>query len=126
MILISSIIALEIDDESNDNSYDSTIIKNSIKATYIEDDRIEVKLFNSKYTSLVSSLIIDGVLMLTISDTILFNLSGIHKVVIIFNKNLNSTAQMFEFCSKLTEVDLSKLETKNIENTEEMFLIARV
>ena len=116
MILISFLIALNIKPiEPNPEKI------NSIRAVYSEDDRVEVKLFNDKYIDSISSIKADGVLLEKVTNTFLFNLSGTHKVELIFKKELNSTAQMFEYCPRLSEVDLSNFESKSLISMEEMF-----
>ena len=120
MITISFMIALSLD-KKDSNKPKKEKKKNYIFAKYNEEDRAEVKLINSKYINFISSIRLDDIEIPNISNTILFNLSGLHKVEIFFKKGLNSTSQMFEYCPKLTEIDLSNLETKNLKNMDEMF-----
>ena len=68
MILISFLIALKLEENSNDsNNSNNSIIPenkpNSIYAIYNQEDGDEVRLFNLKYTDLVDSIKVDGILL---------------------------------------------------------------
>ena len=103
-----------------DNDQDKNLT-NYISAKYeIAEGNNEIILFNEKYLDSISLMLIDNK-RANITNKYKFTGIGEHNITIEFNKNLESTEDMFKYCNNLKEIFFSKFKTENIENMSGMF-----
>ena len=104
---------------SNKNPSENNNINLFLK--FKPDVGAETLLFNQKLVYLISSMKIDEQKISNVTNVYIFNSTDEHIVEIQLKENLDDMSQLFKECVKLSEVDLSNVDTKNVKNMSEMF-----
>ena len=121
-VLLTIIIVFLISSNlGNSNKNPSKTNNLNLVLKYKPDAETETLLFNSKLINLISSMKIDDQKVINITNVYSFNSTDEHTVEIKLKDYLVDMSQLFKECLKLTEVDLTNLETKNVNNISEMF-----
>ena len=123
VLLIIIIVFLISSNLGNSNKNDSKNKNLDLFLKYKPDIETETLLFNQKLVNLISTMKIDDQKVLNITNAYSFNSSNEHIVEIRLKDYLVDMSQLFKDCVKLTEVDLSNLETKNVNNIQKCFII---
>ena len=127
-IILSSLIAIAliaiiIYFATKDNNKEEEIKKNNTLELiyYTTEEDEELTLFSSHILTHISSLQIDGTQKEVISHYYIFNTVGEHRIKIQFKTNLVSLSELFKYNTNLIQADFSDIETKNINDTSDMF-----
>ena len=95
---------------------------NTLKlAYYTKEEGTELTLFSPSILPNILSIEIDGKIKEEINNYYVFNSPGEHKVIIHLKKNLISLSNLFNINTYLIEADFSDVETKNVNDTSNMF-----
>ena len=122
ILIIIALILIILKGKKDDN--EKKWNKNLIIAKY--ENKIEnssINFFNNKYNNVsefIDTMKLNGELINN-TRTYIFNSTGIFTLEINFKYSLVNMNEMFRYCKDLVEIDLTELNTGNVETMEDIF-----